>query len=752
MMRLHVSLASSLATLLLHTNGVTADGTGLIGYGKTLYNPPCTFACRSVIRKQTLSCTPSVPTENHGTAHNVVSTPPKCFVQDIPYLKTMALCIDIYCTLSDDPPLLLIEDYWASHLGTGTLGDHKYMPVMSYHDALSAARYDEKDAIARNITSPSVSASIPGGLVPYKVSSPLAITTGGSGILNKTQLVSPVQWQLQYNYLSDFEANEKGHSTMTLVVTIVAVFLPILLSLIRFVPSLKASRGWSYVKSMLIYPPLVGRYHRKPVAEVVVVPNRGQSLYILLISFLNIILLIAPYSITQPQASYTSRAQQTVGSMGDRAGTMAMGNVVALFLFSSRNSFLLYLTDWSYSTYLLLHRWLGYWAVIQTVIHSAMLWGHYVKAGTYAAEILRLYWIWGIVGTVAVCAIVPFSLLKVRQQFYEFFIISHIVLSLLFLIGYYYHIWYVYQYNWGYEIWMFVPAGIWALERLIRIGRMFFQGSRTAIVTLIPHADDEYIRIDVEGKALTEGVVYLCFPTLSWRFWETHPFSVSSSSQDAHQNRLSPQSHSESNSSAGSDEKGPVEHIIADAVVREASSGQIPSITTFFARARGGVTKTLTARASGSDDRQIRLRVLMDGPYNHSGQVHLQIAQCSSMLCIAGGVGITACLPLLRQNGRKPAKLFWSSRKSGLVEGLTTSLNVLSSNIKVETLVGQRFDLNSIIYKELVDLDAISKGPLAIVVSGPPGLADDVRIKIVQFVRGGARTRPYVLVDEAFSW
>ncbi|UPX19240.1 uncharacterized protein EKO05_0009509 [Ascochyta rabiei] len=755
MVQLRISLASSLITLLLYTLGVTADGTGLIGYGKTLYNPPCTFACRSVIRKQTLSCTPSVPTENHGTAHNAVSTPPKCFVQDASYLKTMALCIDIYCTLSDNPPLVLIEDYWASHLGTGTLGDYQYVPVISYHDALSAARYDESDAIAGNFTTASVSTSIPEGLVPYKVSSPLAITTGGSGVLNKTQLVSPVQWQLQYNYLMDFEANEKGHSTMTLVIAVVAVFLPILLSLLRFVPSLKSSWGWSYVKSMLIYPPLVGKHHRKPVAEAIVVPNRGQSLYILLISFLNIILLIAPYSITQPQASYTSQDQQTVGSMGDRAGTMAMGNVVALFLFSSRNSFLLYLTDWSYSTYLLLHRWLGYWAVIQTVIHSAMLWGHYVKSGSYAAEILRLYWIWGIVGTVAVCAIVPLSLLKVRQQFYELFIISHIALTLLFLIGYYYHIWYVYQYNWGYEIWMFVPAGIWALERLIRIGRMVFQGSQTAIVTLIPNADNEYIRIDIEGKALTEGVAYLCFPTLSWRFWETHPFSVSGSSHEVQQNRLSPQSHSESNSGAGQDEdneKGSVEHTIADVAIREAASWHPTSITTFFARARGGITKTLTAKASGSHERQFRLRVLIDGPYDHSGRVLFQIAQCSSMLCIAGGVGITACLPLLRQSETRPTKLFWSSRKHGLVEGLTASLNALSSNVKVETLVGQRFELGSIIYKELVDHEADVKGPLAIVVSGPPGLADDVRIKVIQSVRGSARTRPYVLVDEAFSW
>jgi len=206
-------LVHGLAILQLHAPPVQADGTGLIGFGKTLYNPTCPFACRNVIRKQILACTPSFSTENHGTSHNPVSTPPKCFVKDPVFLKTMALCIDVYCTLSDKPSSALIKDYWVSHLGTGTLGNYEYIPVMSYEKALAAARQDELEARARNATTPTTM-TVPKGLVPYKVSSPLGLTTGGSGALNATRLVSPVQWQLQYNYLSDFEVNEKGHSTM----------------------------------------------------------------------------------------------------------------------------------------------------------------------------------------------------------------------------------------------------------------------------------------------------------------------------------------------------------------------------------------------------------------------------------------------------------------------------------------------------------------------------------------------------------
>lgn len=218
--------------LALYASAVQGDGTGLIGWGKTMYDPTCTFACRNVIRKQQLECTPVDTTANHGTSHNPVATPPECFVEDPVFLKTMALCIDTYCPLSGDPSRGTIDDYWVSHLGTGTVGDYQFEPVMSYQDALSAARKDEKSAsgssnsTAGNETSHDHAhkmlktrqhsgAGSEEGLVTFDVSSPLPITIGGSEPLNETSFVDPAEWQLQYNYLSDFETNEAGHSTMT---------------------------------------------------------------------------------------------------------------------------------------------------------------------------------------------------------------------------------------------------------------------------------------------------------------------------------------------------------------------------------------------------------------------------------------------------------------------------------------------------------------------------------------------------------
>lgn len=199
------------ALITLHAVVVLGDGNGLIGYGKTMYNPTCAFACRNIIKGCRLSCTPVDSTENHGTAHSPVTTPPECFVNDTAFLRTMAICIDTYCPISNNPPLTVIEDYWASHLGTGSLGDYSFVPVTSYPDALAAARADERrlkdtndDRRKGQTRQQQDDHGIP--------SSPLPIIEAGAP-LNVTSFIARDDWQKEYNGMFDFETNEKGHST-----------------------------------------------------------------------------------------------------------------------------------------------------------------------------------------------------------------------------------------------------------------------------------------------------------------------------------------------------------------------------------------------------------------------------------------------------------------------------------------------------------------------------------------------------------
>lgn len=225
--------------LALIVPGVYGDGIGLIGFGKTMYQPTCAFACRGVVSKCTLACTPKDSNENHGTTHNPVTTPPECFVSDPAFLKTMALCLDNYCPSNGNPSIADLNDYWASHLGTGTLGTRQYVPVMSYVDALVAAREDETHASSghgseANATSAShhhrrdensqMTKLVPrhGSMVmddevemdAPDVNSPLPVIAAKEE-LNVTSFIPPKPWQLQYNGNGDFEANESDHSKYT---------------------------------------------------------------------------------------------------------------------------------------------------------------------------------------------------------------------------------------------------------------------------------------------------------------------------------------------------------------------------------------------------------------------------------------------------------------------------------------------------------------------------------------------------------
>lgn len=208
-----------------------ADGYGLIGWGKTMYNPTCAFACRNVIKACKLFCTPEKSTQNYGTAHSPVYTPPECFTTDPAFLRTMAVCIDTYCSLSDDPPQSLIDDYWASHLATTTVGNSRWKPEVSYMEALEAGREDER-AIERSLSQNGTKRRSHQGrtlklavrqhshdgpkatsnLKTYDVSSVLPTAVKGKP-LNVTSFISPEVWQKVYNGFRDFEANESRHST-----------------------------------------------------------------------------------------------------------------------------------------------------------------------------------------------------------------------------------------------------------------------------------------------------------------------------------------------------------------------------------------------------------------------------------------------------------------------------------------------------------------------------------------------------------
>ncbi|KAL8391925.1 hypothetical protein RB595_002218 [Gaeumannomyces hyphopodioides] len=777
-----------------------ADGTGMIGWGKTMYDPPCAFACRNVVRNCRLLCTPPAGGRNYGSAHSPNWTPPECFTTDAAFLRTMALCIDNYCPSADAPSAAALDDYWASHLGVPTVGDYRWAPAVSYAEALRAARADEREAAARVGNSSNGTAGSGGGggghgggharlKARQGHSEPASgVGAGGNGTalssalprikarqpLNVTSFIAHEDWLKLYNGAKLFETNEIGHSNSTIGVLLVALLVPVVLSLLRFVPGLARSRTWTWVNCMVNHPAALGRRHREPRGGAwalggATVPTRGQLLYIALVSLVNAVCVLAPYYYVYPNSTYPTRRNQDLATMGNRAGSMAMGNAAALFVFSARNSALLWLTDWHHATFLLLHRWFGYWAAALTAAHSALLLAAYVEYGDYSMELARPYWQWGIVGTVAAVALLPASAPALRRAAYEVFLPLHHLLAVLFLVGYYYHIWHLYEYNWGYEIWVWFAVGVWGSDKLARLARTARNGLRTAKVSAVGGSGGQYLRIEVDGVRV-DGVAYLRFPTLGWIFWENHPFSVVSSFADADSQAEEVEAKGEGGGvgvTAG--EKSASDNVAEEARDPSPSGSSVAPrhpqtaapCATFIVRIRGGVTGRLAARltASSSPDTQpLRLPVLVEGSYRYAASGAARVRGCEALLCVAGGVGVTALLPLLREfssaaaaapaKGGAPtttARLVWGVRDGSLPAALAGQMAGLGG-VAVEMSVGARVDVRAVLKDEM----AAGRGPLGVVVCGPPGMADDARAAVAELGRSGRRA--VVFVDEAFSW
>jgi NAD(P)H-flavin reductase len=468
-------------------------------------------------------------------------------------------------------------------------------------------------------------------------------------------------------------------------------------------------------------------------------PTRGQALYIAYLVLTQIFLAVFPMVFLFPNSIAPTRREHFIVLIGNRTGVLAMADFVALFLFSSRNNILLWITNWSHSTFLLLHRWIGYCLIFQASIHSAIYLANYYA--DHATESQQPYWIWGVVATLALVVLWPASILPVRQKAYEFFLLSHQVLAALALIATFMHIYKLFTYNWGYEIWVYIGGAIWFLDRFLRVLRMVATGYRTAVVTAVD-PDSEYLKIEIDG-VVAHGHVYLYFPTLTWRVWENHPYSVLSTFTGA----------THSSKAAAIEGHGDPEKTSSSGSSSELSSStSVPGRpkVTILLRPMNGLTRVLATRLG--QQKLLSIPVIVEGSY-HANPAIRSLGSCSTLLCIGGGVGITPLIPIIRSFEGVKARLAWGVRTEWLLRSVDDEIkDLVQRGVKVDTRISGdangRLNVGDIVREEL--LHSEDEGDLGIVVCGPTGMADEVRMVIAEL--GPKAKRGVVFVDEAFSW
>ena len=473
-------------------------------------------------------------------------------------------------------------------------------------------------------------------------------------------------------------------------------------------------------------------------------------MFIAYLWIINIVLCAVDYTLLWPTLWYTEYRLLVIGSVANRTGMLSFANLSLAVLFASRNNVLLWATSWSRSTFVLLHRWLAVICVIQGTLHSILYFILHAETNVLAANAPEPYYYWGIIAMVFMIVILPASILPIRQRMYEIFLASHVVLVILILVGCFLHIYFRYHWQWGYEIWTALALALWGFDRfLARPIRLAGRGIRTAHVTII---DCDYLRVDITGVEAV-GQAYLYFPTLTWRVWENHPFSVIPIPGIPQAGREGPGFQSSNN----------LKEILNASSTAETES---PGIA-FFIRRRGGLTTKLAAQEASASG----LRVLVEASYGSenwsiSSPDRRPSLAYPNVICIAGGVGITGVLPLLQRNlltTRGTTKLFWGVRTLPLVNAVESLIHVKKiyrvgtrtpddtgprfwGDVQVQVSVGRRLELREILSSETLQDGSIGT---TVVVCGPPAMSDEVRLIVVDLARQGRTVR---LVDERFGY
>ncbi|KAH7199003.1 ferric reductase like transmembrane component-domain-containing protein [Fusarium flagelliforme] len=665
---------------------VTGSKTGLIGYGQLWYDPPCAYACRAVIGNAPLEC-PSLDHSNMdmgGHSHGGSPMAP-CIAENDAFLLTLAHCLSTRC---EDIPASKLEAYWADQ----TTGDKSVDAKWTYGAALANVERPEREYIAGET-------------------------------LNYTALISDESYEYQYDFNVHFDWEETVQSTFVIVLISTGVATPVFLSAITYLPFM--TTAIARIKPYLIYPSIIRDYNIRPLPYLLGnAPTMGTGLWIAMFVILNIILGAVSYkTFSYPHPWGFTKSTEVLAYVGYRTGHISFALLPLTVLFSSRNNIFLWITNWHFSTFLVLHRWVARLCAIHAIIHSITLLAAYVSLGTYYIDVHKPYWIWGIVGTLCLLLLLLQSLLWFRRASYEVFLILHILLTLFVMVGCWYHIYYWKPYSGIYELWIYMVCAVWFFDRLFRAFRVAKNGIRRATVVEL---SDEIVRLDISGVRWLSAPgyhAYVYFPTLQpLRAWQNHPFSVNNS---ALLQKCTPSTRELSH-----DKDMELNRTAPQITVSQKATGT-DSISIYIKKHRG-TTSLLTERFG--------LPVLLEGPY---GSPSREILKCDRVLLICGGIGITGLLSWAQAHVN--VKLAWSLKESS--QPLSKDLETALTGIDDKTvLVGERLDVKALLEQEV---EAGWK-KVGVVVCGPAGLCDSVRAVVVTLGRTSGVV--FELEVDAFSW
>ncbi|KAJ5259590.1 hypothetical protein N7478_012571 [Penicillium angulare] len=521
-------------------------------------------------------------------------------------------------------------------------------------------------------------------------------------------------------------------------------------------PLIRDTLGWLQTH-LLVAPPFTSRGRE---VLLCIFSNRAEALAVSGFWIISITLSFVGYRTFEGNIYWPDIPSQILRYSADRTGIMSFANIPLLWLFGGRNNILIWATGWSFATFNVFHRHVARVATLQAVAHTILYLIIYYRTGKLWRAFNKTYIVWGLLGVLVMVFLLLTSLDRIRSGTYEIFLIVHVLLSILTLVGCFY---------------------IFRLNKIRATSARMTYDEATDVVRLEVLPATPFL-------SPSPGDYFFLYQPFRWTGWESHPFTVGAWS-------------SQVESATGSSRTGkatdaldlsqqpllsnainqPDEPLPAEECEKECEVSNLKAI--FWIRPYNGWTQHLRQQCLRSKVQPVETTILLEGPYGH----HFPIWNYESVLMIMGGTGIASAVPYLQEHIRRSKnewgesskektytrdiELVWTARQIGFLNEVANrelqpllarqdfqatfyatraftcspdDLNESACDIKLG-----RPHLQSLIMSRASDASSAGVS-LVILVCGPAGMADEARAATHLAMRQGHSSIKYV--EESFAW
>jgi len=399
-------------------------------------------------------------------------------------------------------------------------------------------------------------------------------------------------------------------------------------------PSVENKSKNGLTKSLIRYITLPATFGRKHIEtwKLGNIPDRFETILIsgiFLYTLLSCAIIGVSYHKGDPV--FKTRSAGISRYYGDRTAILISYQFPLLFIFPGRNNIFQLFTRWKYSRFVTLHKWIARIVLLETLVHAIAFAIQSSALGKTATRLASTYYIYGIVAMVPMYLMGLTSVFIIRRYFYQVFTFCHIVLAAVFLYTIYYHVDSLEfaDYYWS-------CMAIWVFDRFIRLVRVLqFGGVRKAHVQLLKGS---ILKITVSyascwPKPYPGSHAFIRFLTPK-TFWQTHPFSVISFSEEKH-------------------------------------------TLHFYCKVKQGVTKRIANYAKASKDLSTNIRITVDGPYGNQNPYH----HYDKAVFISSGNGFPDIYPsiksLIKSSSKTMIKFYWTIPNYSYIDCFVEELSTL---------------------------------------------------------------------------